>query len=104
MSKFDIHHKIIVNQNCLVNLVILDTRPGVIACPNMLTLVLPVSVTVSVLPVMIDALPKCNSRQLSFSAVVFLGVISSLSTVDAIDIFGFSPRVLSGTVSALKYG
>lgn len=52
------------------NLLIFDTLPGVIACPNTLTLVGPTSVIVFVLPVTTFSLPNLNSTQLSL--LIFL--------------------------------
>lgn len=55
-----------INQLDLENLLIFDTLPGVIACPNILTFVLLTSATVSRFPFITFYFPILNSIQLSF--------------------------------------
>lgn len=52
------------------NLLIFETLPGVIACPNILTFVL-ASWTVSSFPFITFYLPSLSSTQLSFSSIRF---------------------------------
>ncbi len=73
------------------NLLIFDTLPGVIACPNILTFVF-TSPIVSVFPFIIFSLPNLNSKQLSFSALILPKsfTLGESVSVYATEIFGLS--------------